>query len=269
MTELVEDPVWTGHKWPHTRPILVVHGFGYDPWGTVANSPQLSFVPQFSDRIFPGYHVIGHNYYSAPAGVCGVVNSWLAGRWNRYRHAWDLAEAEGLKLRKYIDAMGEQVDIVCHSLGARVVASAFSQDYEDLFEGKVRRVILLNGAEHVSRWAEVLRRPRLKQTQFLNICVKEDDVLAKLGSVLSPGRFHAPCVGQTGLGAAAPDRWIDVCLDDPETKAAARRLAGYDLRGDNPSSYGDHNYSFKWKGNWPLYRDWIAGRWRIEDPRKV
>lgn len=235
------------------RPIVVVHGFGYDPNSSGKDNPGETFVPLFQG-MFPDREVKGFYYYSVPPGVGGVVRSWLHGRWNRYRYAWDLAGEAGISLRKDLFYFGRQggCDVIAHSLGSRVVASAFDSP-EPL---PVRRVLLLNGAEHISTYKRVLERPGTRNTEFMNVCVKTDDVLRIMGGLFSPGRIYERCVGQVGLGRYAPNRWIDMPLDDPEV-ATWGLWQGWLLRGDNPHHLGDHWYSFKFLGNRPLYKAWL------------
>ncbi len=248
---------------PPYRTIVVVHGFGFDV-ADPAHDPNIKFSPQFQ-KIFVGRGVQGFNYYSVPFGIKHLWRSWKHGRFNRYRYAWDLAEEAGVKLRQYINTRflsgSGEVDLVGHSLGARVIASAL--DGKDT--PPVNRVLLLNGAEHVSRYVRLLDRLKdgIIRPEFLNISVQTDDVLHKLGSLMSPGRFYESCIGQSGLmGCPINKRWMDIQLDNPYHQEIGKEF-GWTLRGDNPGAYGDHWYSFKHDGNWDLYRKWLDGSLRI------
>lgn len=239
------------------RPELwAVHGFGFDPEAPPghADNPQTKLFPLWAQMM--ERPIVGRAWYSVPAGACRVLEAWRAMRWgrfswNRYAHAWHLAAEEGARLRDALALQAGSVDLICHSLGSRVVLEALS-----LGAPNVRRVIFLDGAEHCRRARRVIAaRP---DVQCLNIAVKADGVLRWLGGLFSPVLGYRATIGHRGLGRDAPANWLDIVLDDPAWQAwgAAR---GLDLRGDDPKLFGDHWYSYLWPGNWPLYRWFLAG----------
>jgi len=83
--------------------------------------------------------------------------------------------------------------------------------------------------------------------------VHEDDVLSKLGGFAPPFFKDDIFIGQAGLGITLPN-WKDYQLDGKECQKWGKEN-GYNLRGDNPDSIGDHRYSHTWLPNWKLYRD--------------
>ena len=94
--------------------------------------------------------------------------------------------------------------------------------------------------------------------EFLNVCVQADTVLSCFGAGFSPILGKRPTLGQKGLGADAPANWREVFLDSPAAQIWGREL-GWDLRDDDPRSFLDHTWSYRNPGNWPLYRDFLAG----------
>jgi hypothetical protein len=114
-----------------------------------------------------------------------------------------------------------------------------------------RRVILMNGAEHVS----IARKTALlsPNVEFFNLVCESDNVLSIFGSTFSPelGRFD--CIGQKGIGRDAPDNWTDIYLDDPIVRRWGYHQ-GWNLRGDNPDGYMDHWHIANHPGNHGLLR---------------
>ena len=61
-----------------------------------------------------------------------------------------------------------------------------------------------------------------------------------------------------GKAPDAPPNWREVFLDSEAVHILGQEL-GWDLRGDDPKSFLDHTWSYLNPGNWPLYRDFLAG----------
>ncbi len=195
-----------------------------------------------------------HAWFSVPLTTGNVIRAWTHGYWGVYRWAWALARDEAIKVANQLYSLPETPDIVCHSLGSRVVLSALA------LGAPAGRVLLLNGAEYLSRGEEVARmRP---DVEIYSVCVREDDVLNKLGRA-APG-WGGRFVGNTPLGLLAPANWTDLPLDDANFWGMMRELYGWDLTGDNPESVGDHWYSFENEKNWPLYRSILDRSWSTE-----
>lgn len=230
--------------------VVLVHGFQYD--NTVpkddADSPA-AFFQQWELILDRG--VVGWGWYSVPLGARHVLRAWAHGRGDRYAWAWDLAADEARKLQDWLAGDSEPVYLIGHSLGARVILGAVRDDLP------VAGVLLLNGAEHLL--AATRAAAACPSIQFLNFAVKTDNILSGPGAWLSPILGKRYCVGQRGLRAKAPPNWVDFFLDG-EGEQAWGRQHGYDLRGDNPASWGDHHYSMLWKGNHRLYRDLLDGK---------
>jgi len=232
-----------------TLPVFMVHGFNYDPQATTRDNPYNYTFPLWEKMIGrPGYP---HAWFSVPLNARNIWRAWRAGRWNRYRYAWDLAGDEAIGINP-----PDRCDVVCHSLGTRVVLTALLTRALP-----VRRVLLLNGAEYASRGLAVARkRP---DVEFFNIVVPGDDVLNTLAR-FAPG-FGGAFVGNAGV-EDAPANWRDIRLDDPLVRAWGRTRR-WSLAGDKPHQVSDHWYSFEHRGNWPLYRAILGGDDLADLPR--
>lgn len=232
-----------------TSPVIMVHGFRYDPKSKGKNNPHLSTFKHWRKDIVKDNSAYGFGWWSCPGGWMLPSSIWksiLAGRWNTYRHAWDLAEEAGRELAKIIAQSSGPVTLLCHSLGSRVVLGAVNSD----LALPISRVVLMNGAE-LRKTAKVIaeKRPHIR---FFNLVVEEDDVLKKFGALFAPGDFYSPCIGQTGLGTEAPKNWTDVNLDSLVLKTWAKSRGWPDVEGDNPNGYFDHWWTHKHEGNWGL-----------------
>jgi pimeloyl-ACP methyl ester carboxylesterase len=223
-------------------PVVLVHGYKYDPTATNENNPHATIFKKWRKQL-KGYSVIDYGWFSVPLTVCNIFKSWSNGCYNTYRWAWRLAKEESNKLEDVINDIGE-CNIIAHSLGTRVALQAIKN------KANVHTAIFLNGAEYSNTAANIAE---LSQTNFHNMYVKTDDVLRKVGRFAPPFFGDDIFIGQAGLQVRL-DNWKDYQLDSKKTQLWGKNK-GYDLRGDNPDSIGDHGYSHTWLPNWELYRD--------------
>jgi len=206
-------------------PVVLVHGYLHDHRKPSPNHPEHNLYPLWRKMLGHTTSVVPFFWFSKPS----FLNAWIHGRWNRYRYAWDLAEEAADRLRTVLSASEEPVDILCHSLGSRVVLLALM----GARPGVARRVLILNGAAYSRSGAMAARM--CSEVKFYNVVVPADDVISKLA------RF-APGPGTDFLGnTGAPEtpNWTNVDLGG---------------EGDNPDSAGDHHYSYENEANWPIYR---------------
>ena len=231
--------------------LLMVHGYNHDP----KSEERSPFRPggnfDLWPKIFTDHECEPVPWYSA-IQFEDTFAALKAGHPNTYRWSYcDLATAAAEGLLKQVEYR-EGLDVVAHSLGSRVVLQAIKER-----SGSFNRVLLLNGAEI---WREAIPviedNPRI---QFLNVAVREDDVLARMGAKAAPGEGVKRCIGN---GCPPGMRWLpnfsEVILDD---KYDQRYFAGKgypDIEGDGPS-YGDHSFSFLHEGNHELFRAFFRG----------
>ncbi len=231
---------------------VLVHGFQYDPRAKGEDNPNTNTFPRWDEML----GVTGaerHSWFSVPMTWKNFILAPLNGYWNRYTWAWALALEEASRVAMRLGNSAEKPDIICHSLGTRVVLAALEQD------APAGRVLLLNGAEYLDKAANVARnRP---DVEFFSVIVGTDDVLNSLGR-FAPG-FGGRFVGNTPLGLGAPPNWTDLPLDNVIFRGLMQQLYGWDIQGDNPDQIGDHWYSFEYEGNWPLYRAIFAREWPV------
>ena len=251
------------------RILVMINGFDYDPTERGDDNPHQTLFREwgakFRGLVSNDWECFGFGWYSAEL----EASSWLGGiiraQWNPYRWGWDLAgKAAGVlahTIQSRLDRSEAEICIIAHSLGARVALNALSQLPND----SVKRVLILNGSEY-SQSSKVVAR--YTNAHLLNVVVKADDVLNKLGSVFAPEAFVKAVVGQSGI-YNPPINWLDICLDDPEVQVRAA-ACGYDnIRGDNPANIADHWYSYTHKENWPLFLDFLGGTRSLSHFRNI
>jgi hypothetical protein len=228
--------------------IIGVHGFDYDP-ADPAHSPNATFALW---QQMVNQPVTGFPWYSGRLSLRGEERALAAGYPDQYEYSYrSLAPAAAAKLVEVIRVARGPVDGIGHSLGTRVWLLALAA----LPAGYVRRLLFLNGA--VLQNDVTLGLPA--GVEVLNVQVRGDLVLRDLGDRFS-GRTGA-CIGQAGYTGSG---WWQVTLDDAPTQAVALDKRGWDLQG-RPLDRLDldpvdtHSFSYDWRGNWPLYRAWLAG----------
>lgn len=253
-----------------TIPVILVHGFSYDPWVASDDNPHylyqsgLGKVSTFNlwrRDLIPKRAVIGFGWYSVPINFRNLLRAWVNGRAGCYRYSWDLAWKAGGVLAVMLRNLDGQVDILCHSLGSRVILAALAQE-----RGlPVRNVVFMNGAE----FAKPARIEAMsnKHIRFVNLVVAADEILAKLDIKFAPVSGQGLPIGLNGLGGATPENWIDIALDDPKVQAWGANH-GWNLQGDNPKQYADHWFTYKHKGNQGLIRA-ALGSEILNSPRVV
>lgn len=234
-----------------TNPIVFVHGYNHDPQDPL-HSPSRSPDGFFNvcSQIFKGGWHVPLPWYSGRQ-FKDSFRAWKAGRLTTYSWAYnDLADDAAQKLLDMQTTL--MPDVICHSLGSRVVLRAL-----EVRPNAFRRVIFLNGAETVKVAAPIIENS--PWTRFLNVHVSTDDVLGKMGAWFEPefGKHH--CIGYRGIGGNSEvGNLTEIQLDSKAVQDMYRHRYGWDLRGDNPNSIGDHSFSYLHEGNWPLYRKFIA-----------
>ena len=228
--------------------IICVHGFNFEP-GSKHNDPK-TFFNQISRAL--GEAVKGHTWHSGRLSFKGWLKAWSHGYVHPYRHGWALADAEARRLALVINSQCSPVNVICHSLGSRVLF----QSLRYVEKHRIERVIILNGAELVPEAEKALACHGWKHSRLniLNVAVSTDDILDKLGSWTS-GSGNAPCIGNAGL---KHKKVVSITLDSLEDQRIAARN-GWLLRGDDAHDYGDHHFSYLCRDNWPLYRAFFAG----------
>ncbi len=226
-------------------PVIFVHGYQFDPDIQGTHNPNTQLYPIWRDMLGEGAVCYQFSWYSVPPGYKNVLKAWKSGHWNTYRYAWALAENASYTLSSLIYDVG-QCNILCHSLGSRVVLSAIRRVG---MINKIKRVLILSGAEYSDTGSRIATKH--PDIDFFNTVVPADDVLNRL-AMFAPPLFKYGFLGSDGVDNP-PTNWMDIHLDNREVqKWGVERK--WQLRGDNPNSIGDHKFTYINKGNWGLWK---------------
>jgi Alpha/beta hydrolase family len=237
---------------PATAKITVMtHGFKYAP-GQAGRCPHdhiLSFAPDgLNPRVisWPMGLGVGADHLGIAFGWDGSGSLW---------RAWQMSAEAGRLLGHLVDllaARGRRVDIIAHSLGARVALTAMAS----AGAGSVGKAILIAPAEFQARAQAALGGPAGKTAQVLNVISRENALYDRgLEWLIAPHRWGERSLG---LGLAEDHaRWTDLQIDQPATRQVLGDL-GYRVAA--PTQRICHWSGYVREGLFPLYRDILADR---------
>ncbi|WP_254813701.1 alpha/beta hydrolase [Rhodovulum sp. ES.010] len=210
---------------PSRAPIAVLlHGFRFSPRRD-RKSPHrhiLSLSPEAESwKAVSWPRALGFTGQSPAEGLC-VAFGWEAGGsiWRAYDEAAQASAAlarlvEEIRAR----APNRTVDLVGHSLGARVALAAIA----DLPAGAVGHAVLMAPAEFAPRAHAVLDTPAGRRARILNVTSRENDPYdLALEMLVGPVRGGGRALGH-GL-EDAPTGWVDLQIDHAETLAALAQM---------------------------------------------
>lgn len=248
-------------RMPDAAPIVVLlHGFKYSPFRD-GRGPHDHIMALSPDRSRPKTvswpRHLGFTGKRANEGLC------IGFGWEASGHIWrayDEAARAGHALARLTDTLrtlrpGARIDVLAHSLGARVTLSALPR----MQAGALNRAILMAPAELTSRAAQALDCPAGHAAQFLNVTSRENDLFdAMLESVIAPHRLS-----ERSLGQISPEhpRWRDLQIDHPEVIEGLARLGH---RIAPPERRVCHWSPYLRPGMFPLYRAILEGRLPLE-----
>jgi hypothetical protein len=247
---------------PQTAPVVVlVHGYRWDPALPQHDPHRSLFAPRLRgvrcDRLrsWPeGLGLAGRGTGLAIGFGWPAISPHLPSLWRRgctgFRDVYERAETAGAALACLIAmidriAPGRRVDVLAHSLGARVALAALPR-----LERAPARIILLGAAEFVSITRERLAAGPAPGPAIYNVTARANDLYDRLFEFFAP----APRPGDFALGAGLPDpppRWIDIQIDHPEA------LAWMNARGiplQPPAARNCHWSFYTQPGAFALYR---------------
>jgi len=288
-------------------PLVMVHGFLFDPKQAVTPDPGDTDNPHgrmyhFKDTgerneqrhhttgwpLWMGYEeadqtgasglAIAFGWHSQPGFASSLINRFQ----NFYARAYEVAGTTAWVLVNVLDELaktvpGRRIDIMAHSLGARVVVRALAlaaKHHPDLTE-RINRVIFLGGAEYVVEAQLMYRRlhdlDRAQRPEIYNIVSRENDVLDKLGENFGPRTFgNSQVIGHNGLdmsdrAAKNVPNWIDLQIDSEPLQDWMLNQHNIEVSGDRPGNIWDHWYYYTFRGNLELYRGIFRDRpqWSI------
>lgn len=205
---------------PKDAPIVIlIHGYKFSPFYKPADpTPHIySLCPRNQGwKAISWPRHLGFGKDKPEEGLC-IAFAWEA-RGSIWQ-AWRSADASGKALSKLIQLIrairDTQVHFVAHSLGARVVFSAFP----GLRPGSVGRAVLMAAAEFQSNAQAALDTPAGQRAEFINVTSRENDLFDALveWSIWPGGRGE--CALGAGLGLLS-ERWVDIQIDRRATRRA-------------------------------------------------
>jgi hypothetical protein len=242
---------------PQGAPVLVlIHGYRFSP-DTKRSNPHHHILAMNPDARFrkavswPRHMGFGRG--AADEGLC-IAFGWPASGsiWKAWDHAAD-AGAVLANLVQRLHAMRRgPVDILCHSLGARVALSAMNA----LPSHSIGRVVLLAAAEFQSDAEHAMAGAAGQTAEVVNITSRENDLFDGFMEWF----VRAPQRGDCALGAGlhnGPRNWLDIQMDCDATRAALVEL-GYRIPA--PARRICHWSAYMRPGLFGLYRDLIRNR---------
>lgn len=128
--------------------------------------------------------------------------------------------AELAAMIRHIDP-NRRLDVIAHSMGARVALAALSLAQS----GEFRRLILLAGAETRRPALRAMQTPAGRAAQVINVTSRENDIFDFLYEWGAKAGLDT-AIGQ-GLGRNLPN-WLNLPFDQPATLKSLTRL-GYPL----------------------------------------
>lgn len=230
---------------------VMIHGFRYAP-GHMISCPHRSLLaagPVSSARI---------RSWPRRLGLRGQHGEGLglAFGWNARGTIWQAharAAHAGRGLAALVDLIhridpARPVNVVAHSLGARVALRALALD------APVSRMVLLAGAEFASTTRAALRTQAGQQAQVLNVTSRENDLFDFAMECL----VRPPEAGDRmlGHGQLALPNVATLQLDHTETLARLRK-AGFPIA--EPTRRVCHWSPYLRAGVFPLYRAVLSG----------
>jgi pimeloyl-ACP methyl ester carboxylesterase len=160
------------------------------------------------------------------------------------------AELAALIARLRVHAPDRAVDVIAHSLGARVALQALPR----LAPGDVGRMILLAGAELRGPAAAAMDTPAGRAAEVLNVASRQNALFdLMLRAALARGLARS-----LGAGLARPlPNWTDLNIDRPDTLQA---LAARGFPLDPPDRRICHWSAYLRPGVFPLYQAVLSRR---------
>ena len=257
---------------PPSAPIVVlVHGYKYsrarsgsDPFRYVY--APVTIDPRMRFRSWP--QGLGFTRQGITDGLC-LCFAWPAhksdpltcqkGARGPFARVYNRAEVAGAALARVVDTLHafsphRSVDILAHSLGARVALQAMRYARRRSFG----QVILMGGAEYVAAAESCISGPAGRNAQVYNITAAENDVFDAMFRWFGPAEFrHQPALG-SGLAHRARN-CVDIPLDHARTPTVMARR-GVTL-GATPG-WLNHWGFYTRHGTMSLYRDIFRQRHR-------
>ena len=240
---------------PGAPVVVMVHGYRFSP-SVHRHSPHRHILsldpsPDFGKAVsWPRHLGFGRG---EPSEGLAIAFGWEA-RGTLWR-AWAAAPCAGAGLAALVSLLrrldpGRPVDLVAHSLGARVVLAALPR----LSAGDIGRAVLLAAAELQATAAAAMDSPAGRAAEVMNVTTRENDLFDFGLELLVAGGVRR------GLGHGLPQpraSWVDLQLDH---EGAPEALAGLGFRITGPGAYICHWSAYRRPGVFALYRAFLFDR---------
>ena len=239
---------------PDCAPIMILlHGYQFSP-ATPDTDPHrhiLSLTPNtdcWKALSWPAQ--LGFNQGDIGEGLCIAVGWEARGSlWTAWRNAASTGKALCVLIDQITALRPGPINIVAHSLGARVVLAAVP----DLAAGSIGRAVLMAGAEYRSVAQTALASHAGQTAEFINITSRENDPYdAGIEWLIRAPTRHDRTLG-AGLGDIARN-WLDVQVDCRRTRAVFEQF-GHPIPA--PNARMCHWSTYLRPGLLALYRDMI------------
>lgn len=247
---------------PDAPVVAMIHGFRFAPGDPVAcpHDHILALRPNArAGRVVSWPHHLG---LGRPGGGLALAFGWPARGtiWSAHASAArsGAALADLIAQVRRIDP-GRRVDVIAHSLGARVALAALRH----LDAGAVGRMILMAPAEFRSTADAAMVTEAGQTAEVVNVTSRENDIFDFiLEALLSAGL----CTG-LGHGLSRPEPgWLDLQIDHAGT---ARALLHLGIRLGPPQARVCHWSPYLRPGLFGFYRAFLARRIALADLRAV
>lgn len=241
---------------PDAPVVVMIHGWRYAP-GFARDCPHgsiLSLDPAPDDRRAVSWP--RHLGLDGRQGL-GIALGWNArcDPWRAHLRARHTGSALATIARTVHALSGRRVQIIAHSMGARVALAALPL----LDPGLIDRMILLAAAETRGRTLAALATPAGRSVEVINVTTRENDLF----DACFEWGIHLglrTSIGQ-GLGRSRPN-WHDLWIDQPRTLAGLAAL-GHPLA--DPPRRICHWSPYLRPGTIALYRALIEKRMSAVD----
>jgi hypothetical protein len=256
--------------------VVLIHGWRLDP-GRAARDPHRTVFAPAPASGWPG--ALGFDGRSVAEGLC-IGFGWAAraahlptllaeGR-TGFARVCDRAEAAGAGLARLIGtiavlAPGRRVDLLAHSLGARVALAALPALGPEA-AAALGRLILLGGAEFAGRAETSIRGFPGPEPEVYSITARHNDLYDALFEAFAPrGGADGPALSR---GLPRLRNWLTLQIDHPRFRAWA---AGRGIVLSAPAPLICHGSFHADPGAMTLYRTILRERevWSVAALRDV
>ncbi|MBF9035598.1 alpha/beta hydrolase [Rhodobacterales bacterium HKCCE2091] len=235
---------------PGATVAILVHGYRSSPYAAHADPHRRVLKPargrtHWKDASWPHYLHVGRG---GPELAIGF--GWPAlGRLDRAaERAFAAGEAMGAMIAGIArDRPDLRLDVVAHSLGARVALTAL----ESQAPGALDTLVLMTGAEYRGAAERAAFSPAGQSARILNVTSGENALFEGLFRLFAPGPDLLSRQISAGLSRPHPG-WIDLRIDDPAHLSALRGLGH---RVGAPTGRVCHWSAYLRPGLFPLYRE--------------